>query len=63
MKKVNLKKLLDKSYKYRNEQAIKKLVEYDERTKFNFVGEPKEFQIGKVKSPFKIGSLLLSIRP
>lgn len=63
MRKLSLKTLQQKSRKFRNEQAIMKLVEREEKADTSFYGKPMEIKKEKSRNPFKIGSLWLSILP
>ena len=66
MRRFTKKSIIEKSNRFRNEQAILKIVEREEKVRYanSFYGEPKEFKVErKSRNPFKIGSLFLAYLP
>lgn len=63
MKRITKKSILESSTRYRNEQAILTLANLDDRTKDNYERKPLEVKLKKGRSPFRIGSICLSILP
>ncbi|MFA5050977.1 MAG: hypothetical protein WC499_02580 [Patescibacteria group bacterium] len=66
MRRFTRKSIVEKSHRFRNEQAILKIVEREEKIRYanSFYGQPKEFKDErKSRNPFKIGSLFIPFLP
>lgn len=63
MKRFTRKSIMEASVRYRNEQAVLRLARIDELGLQEYERKPLLFRSRKTTSPFKIGSLWLSILP